>query len=65
MALNWLSIVSGFCYMVLGVFIILKKWFLVPLEDFVSYALGALMIAYGIFRMIRAFYRLKQSKDEE
>lgn len=65
MAFNWLSILTGFFYMVLGVFIILKKWFFVPLEDFVSYSLGTLMIAYGIFRMGRAIYRMKKEKNEE
>ena len=65
MALNWLSLVTGFFYMVLGVFIILKQWFLIPLELYPSYGLGAIMIAYGLFRMIRAIYRLNEREDEE
>lgn len=65
MALKWLSIVTGFFYIVLGVFIILKQWFIIPLELYPSYGLGAIMIAYGIFRMVRAYYRLKEIEDEE
>ncbi len=65
MALKWLSIVTGFFYIVLGVFIILKQWFIIQLELYPSYGLGAIMIAYGIFRMIRAYYRLKEIEDEE
>ena len=65
MALKWLSLVTGFFYIVLGVFIILKQWFIIQLELYPSYGLGAIMIAYGIFRMIRAYYRLKEIEDEE
>ncbi|MFC6269171.1 C4-dicarboxylate ABC transporter [Frigoriflavimonas asaccharolytica] len=65
MAFKWLSAVIGFFYMVLGVFVIWKKWFFNPLEDFTSYALGALLIAYGLFRIIRAMYKVKQDTDEE
>ncbi len=65
MALKWLSIVTGFFYIVLGVFIILKQWFIIQLELYPSYGLGAIMISYGIFRMIRAYYRLKEIENEE
>ena len=66
MMFNWLSIVTGFFYIVLGVFVIVRKWFLVALENGVSYALGILMILYGIFRIGRAIYRIKEDrKDEE
>lgn len=65
MAFNWLSAIIGFFYAVLGVFVIWKKWFFSPLEDFVSYALGSLLIAYGIFRIVRAIFRLKQEENEE
>ena len=65
MNFKWLSIVTGFFYMVLGVFIVIKQWFFVPLEEFPSYALGALMVIYGVFRIGRAVYRLKQEKYED
>lgn len=64
MLFKWLTVTTGFFYMVLGVVILWKKWFFIPLEDFAAYALGALMIAYGIFRMVRVLYKVKNSDDE-
>jgi prepilin signal peptidase PulO-like enzyme (type II secretory pathway) len=65
MMFNWLSIVAGVFYMILGIFIILKFWFFIPLEPNIAYALGGLMMLYGLFRIIRAIYRLKQDRNEE
>lgn len=64
MALKYLTVITGFFYMVLGVLIIWKQWFFVPLEEFGYYALGGLMIAYGIFRIARTIYAIKQQKNE-
>ena len=65
MALNYLSVVTGFFYMVLGVFVMYRKWFLTPLEDAVAYSVGALMVLYGIFRIIRAVYRIRNRDLED
>lgn len=65
MTFNWLSLVTGVFYIILGIFIIIKLWFFVPLEQNVSYILGGLMILYGFFRIFRAIYRIKQSKNED
>lgn len=65
MVFNWLSVVAGFFYVVLGVVVILYKFFVIFLEPRVAYALGALLIFYGIFRMVRAVYRIRESKNEE
>ena len=64
MAFKWLSFITGFFYIVLGIAILFKKWFVIPLEDFATYGLGSLMVIYGLFRMIRAYYKFKQEKDE-
>ena len=61
MMFNWLSIVTGFFYIVLGIFVIAKKWFLTPLDDIIAYSAGLLMVFYGIFRIFRAVYRMRQS----
>lgn len=61
---NWISIVAGIMYIVMGGFVIIYKFFMVMLEPAIAYALGALLISYGIFRIGRAIYNLK-NKDEE
>ncbi|AZI56214.1 C4-dicarboxylate ABC transporter [Epilithonimonas vandammei] len=56
---NWLSLITGIFYIVLGVFVILYKFFIIVLEPNVAYPLGALLVLYGIFRIIRAIIRIK------
>jgi hypothetical protein len=43
--------------------VIIKKFFLVALEGLTPYLLGGLLIAYGVFRIIRAIIFLRK-KDE-
>lgn len=64
MMFNWLSVVTGFFYIVLGIFVFVRKWFLTDLEEPVAYSVGVLMVLYGIFRIIRAIYRINQAKNE-
>ena len=65
MMLNWLSIITGFFYIVLGIFVLFKKWFFTELEPNIAYALGGLMILYGFFRIGRAIYRLRNANKDE
>ncbi|MBP7356519.1 MAG: C4-dicarboxylate ABC transporter [Cloacibacterium sp.] len=60
---NILSLLVGVFYIALGIFVIIKKFFLVALEGLTPYLLGGLLIAYGIFRIIRAIIFLRK-KDE-
>lgn len=61
---NWLSIVTGFFYIVMGIMVIIYKFFIIVLEPYVAYPLGILLIFYGFFRIARAFYRIrKDGKD--
>ncbi|WP_294205820.1 DUF308 domain-containing protein [uncultured Chryseobacterium sp.] len=62
---NWLSLVTGIFYIVLGIVVMVYKFFFTILEPTVAYPLGGLLIIYGIFRIIRAVTRIKKSKDEE
>jgi len=64
MMFNWLSLVTGFFYIVLGVVVIIYKFFIIFLEPNIAYSLGALLILYGIFRIVRAIYRIRQDKNE-
>lgn len=64
MMFNWLSILAGIFYILLGVFIILKLWFFVPLEATIAYMLGTLMVLYGLFRIVRGARKLKQFRNE-
>ncbi len=56
---NWLSLVTGIFYIVLGIVVILYKFFIIILEPNVAYPLGGVLIAYGVFRIARAIIRLK------
>jgi len=61
---NWLSIVTGLFYIVLGIVVVTYKFFFIVLEPSVAYALGAILVLYGVFRIVRGILRLKKSKDE-
>ncbi len=56
---------TGFFYIVLGIVVIIYKFFIVILEPNIAYPLGGLLILYGIFRIVRAIYKIKQQNDEE
>ncbi|NPA08240.1 MAG: C4-dicarboxylate ABC transporter [Chlorobi bacterium] len=62
---NWLSLVTGLFYIVLGIVVIFYKFFFTVLDPGVAYALGGLLILYGIFRIYRAITRIKNSGNEE
>ena len=56
---NWLSLVTGVFYIVLGIVVIIYKFFIIVVEPNVAYPLGGLLIAYGVFRIVRAILRIK------
>ncbi|TZG00405.1 C4-dicarboxylate ABC transporter (plasmid) [Chryseobacterium panacisoli] len=62
---NWLSLVTGVFYIVLGIVVIVYKFFFTILEPAVAYALGVVLVIYGIFRIYRAISRIKKSRNEE
>ncbi len=64
MTFKWLSSLAGFLYIVLGIVVIIYKFFVIVLEPSVAYALGALLILYGIFRITRVFYKGKPKSNE-
>lgn len=65
MMFNWLSLITGLFYIVLGIVVIVYKFFFTILEPGVAYALGVLLMIYGIFRIYRAVSKIKKSRDEE
>jgi uncharacterized membrane protein HdeD (DUF308 family) len=65
MILNWISVITGFFYIALGIVVIIYKFFIMKLEPNVAYALGVVIMIYGVFRIVRAILRLKQLKDEK
>ncbi|WP_175579919.1 DUF308 domain-containing protein [Chryseobacterium aureum] len=65
MMFNWLSLVTGLFYIVLGIVVIVYKFFFTILEPAVAYALGVVLVMYGVFRIYRAISRIKQSRNEE
>ncbi|MCY0978776.1 C4-dicarboxylate ABC transporter [Chryseobacterium wangxinyae] len=58
---NWLSLVTGLFYIVLGVVIIVYKFFFTLLEPAVAYPLGGLVMLYGVFRIWRAVSKIKNT----
>ncbi|MDR6159838.1 MULTISPECIES: DUF308 domain-containing protein [Chryseobacterium] len=65
MVFNWLSLITGLFYIVLGIVVIMYKFFFTILEPGVAYALGGLLILYGIFRIYRAISKIKNTDHEE
>lgn len=61
----WVALIAGFLYVALGILVIIYKFFIVPLEPNMAYPLGGLLVLYGIFRIIRGIYRIKELRDEE
>ena len=63
---NILTFVVGILYIIVGVFVIITRSFGVKLDPIAAYALGILLCIYGVFRLVRAFIRLrKERRDEE
>jgi hypothetical protein len=65
MILNWLSVVTGFFYIALGIVVVIYKFFIITLEPNIAYPLGGLLMIYGLFRIVRAIIKLKRSRNEE
>lgn len=64
MLFNILSFVTGVFYIVLGIVVLVYKFFVIPLDAVVAYPLGGLLIVYGFFRLMRAYYKYKEQRDE-
>lgn len=54
-----LNLTMGLLYVLVGYYVIQKNWFMTYLEPKFSYPLGAVLIAYGLFRIYRT-YRVAQ-----
>ncbi|CAA7390322.1 hypothetical protein CHRY9393_02626 [Chryseobacterium fistulae] len=65
MMFNWLSLITGLFYIVLGIVVIIYKFFFTILEPAIAYPLGGVLIIYGIFRIFRAISKIKNSRNEE
>lgn len=60
-----LSLFMGFCYILLGGFVAYYKWYVEALDDRIAYALGGLLIVYGVFRIAKSISNIKRMKNEE
>lgn len=60
---NYLSLFLGLFYIVLGIFILIYKFFVIKLEDGVAYSLGGLMIVYGFYRIVRAINKIRDERN--
>lgn len=58
-----LNISMGIIYLILGGVVIYTKYFgTMELGNGIRYALGGLMIVYGLFRLWRGFYEMKSMR---
>ena len=65
MMFNWLSLIAGILYVVMGIGIIIYKFYFVTLDPKIAIGLGILLIVYGIFRVVRTIIRLKTPQHED
>lgn len=65
MVFKYLSLVTGFCYIVLGLIIIFYKASFANFNPTMILVFGIAIILYGIFRIWRGFLNLKNTTDEE
>ena len=56
---QYINIIMGILYGVIGGFVIGKNWFLMDLSPLAAKALGILFIIYGIFRIYRAIKAIR------
>lgn len=56
---QYINIIMGILYGVIGGFVIGKNWFLMDLSPLAAKALGILFIVYGIFRIYRAIKAIR------
>ncbi|MDL1913511.1 MAG: C4-dicarboxylate ABC transporter [Bergeyella sp.] len=57
---NWLSILAGIFYIILGVLVFWHKFFVVFLDPTVAYFFGCVLVLYGFFRIARGIYRIRK-----
>lgn len=62
MIFNWLNLFAGICYCILGVFIVVYRFFVIPLDKNVAYSVGILMVVYGIYRVLRTVKKLRNEE---
>ncbi len=51
---QYINIIMGILYAIIGGFVIIRNWFLMDLSPIAAKSLGILFIVYGIFRIYRA-----------
>ncbi len=51
---QYINIIMGILYAIIGGFVIVRNWFLMDLSPIAAKSLGILFIVYGIFRIYRA-----------
>ncbi|KQT31060.1 C4-dicarboxylate ABC transporter [Chryseobacterium sp. Leaf405] len=61
MMFNWLSLVAGICYVVLGIVMMIYKF----IEPIYAYSLGTVLILYGIFRIWRVIFKFRNTEEDE
>ena len=62
---NILTFIVGILYIIFGVFVIITRSFGVKLDPIPANALGTLLCIYGVFRLVRAFIRLRKERRDE
>lgn len=50
-----LHIAMGLIYLIVGVLVIVRQWFLIELQPLAAWSMGILIIIYGAFRCYRGY----------
>lgn len=66
MTIKFLSLLAGICYFILGIFVLIKKSFIITeLEPNMAYILGTIIMVYGLFRIFRGIKMIKNKDENE
>ena len=47
-------------YIIIGIIVIIKKWFLVIIDPAPAYGLGSILMLFGLYRLYRAVQSAKE-----
>lgn len=58
----YIGLLVPFLYIIMGVYVMIEKIFIVKIEPIYAYSLGLILVLYGLFRIYRVFKHLKKEK---
>ncbi len=63
---SWMHIIAGIMYVIFGFMVIFLKYFnSIQLSKGTAYAMGSLLLLYGIFRLYRGISSIRSDRQEQ